>query len=104
MTNQDQVRSDRDILRYLDPQRSIHFPEVPPGCRIIDSIVFRPCQLGTIPTELLRTIITSKVATQMKSICICAVVHTQSDEVQLFHYSHCQTVLTAGDAFFNVIL
>ena len=53
-----------------------------PGRRIIDSIVIRPCQLGTIRTASLGTIQTCKVGTQLNIICIWAVVYTQNITVQ----------------------
>ena len=46
------------------------------GYRIIDSIVIRPCYLGTIGTALLGTIQTGNVGTQLHMSCMQIVVYT----------------------------
>ena len=77
---------------------------VAPGSRIKNSIVIRPCYLGTFRTVLLGAIINSKVGTKLNISCILAVVYSQTDTVRPLQHSHYQTVLTAGAAIDTVIL
>ena len=77
---------------------------VAPGSRIKNSIVIRPCYLGTFRTVLLGAIINSKVGPQLNISCILAVVYSQTDTVRPLQHSHYQTVLTSGAAIDTVIL